>query len=145
MWYKIAFGFLKENILPLLLAGVMLFTHVSCYRKGQESIEQKYAANVITQLEEEAKLREELAVEREKRTIKFTEERTVERQKAAKRIEDVQDYVETNPKDSACNLSDADAELLNSIFPAEEYRDESGVPDASDESLRGAEPPSSGN
>lgn len=115
VWALTSLGFLKRNIVPVLLIIGLLITHTWAYMKGRAHVEENFAEARAEQAEREVKL----AAERAELNTRKAEETTVKVAQARQaRIQDrekVDAYIQNNPLPNNCLLSDDDARMLNSL------------------------------
>lgn len=106
------FGFLKTNIIPILIVLLLVFTHYKTYNWGADGVREEFAEARAEQLEKEVKLREKEAALNARKGEEVTRRVAKADASAATKKEEINEHLQTTDD---CTLTADDIELLKSL------------------------------
>lgn len=112
---KSVWGFVRTNIVPILLVFALAFSHYKAYSWGAEGVREEFAEARAEQAEKEVKLREKEAQRNIQKGEEVTERVTKNDSRLGADRERADEYLRENPLDAGCYLTDDDARMLNSV------------------------------
>jgi hypothetical protein len=110
-----AWGFVRKNLVPILIVCTLAFTHYKTYSWGAEGVREEFAEAHAAQLEKELKLKEKEVVVNAKKSEETTVRVTRSNTRAEVAKEKADAYVQENPLTPDCLITDDDARVLNSV------------------------------
>lgn len=112
---KSAWGFVRANIVPILVVFALAFSHYKAYSWGAEGVREEFAEARAEQAEKEVKLQEKQAAINLKKGEEVTKRVAQSDTRLTSDRERADEYLRENPLDAGCYLTDDDARMLNSV------------------------------
>lgn len=108
-------GFVRSNIVPILIVFALAFSHYKAYSWGAEGVREEFAEARAEQAEKEVKLQEKQAAKNIQKGEEVTKRVAQSDTRLTSDRERADEYLRENPLADGCYLTDDDARMLNSV------------------------------
>ena len=118
VWMGVAknvWGFVRSNIVPILIVFALAFSHYKAYSWGAEGVREEFAEARAEQAEKEVKLQEKQAAKNIQKGEEVTKRVAQSDTRLTSDRERADAYLRENPLADGCYLTDDDARMLNSV------------------------------